>query len=73
VLGVSGDRLDTHQAFAREHGITFPLIDDSDGAIRARYGGGRVTFLIDREGIVRFIHKGIPDNAVLLSELDKLP
>jgi peroxiredoxin Q/BCP len=72
VLGVSGDTLETHRAFAEEHGITFPLIDDSDGAIRSLYGRGRLTYLIDREGIVRFIDKGVPDNARLLKELDKL-
>jgi peroxiredoxin Q/BCP len=73
VLGVSGDTLATHEAFAKEHGITFPLIDDADGAIRKLYGSGRITFLIDKEGIVRLIMEGVPDNAVLLKELAKLP
>ena len=73
MLGVSGDNLATHQAFATEHGIGFPLIDDADGAIRKLYGSGRVTYLIDREGIVRLVMHGVPDNAGLLKELAKLP
>jgi peroxiredoxin Q/BCP len=71
VLGVSGDSLETHQAFAKEHGITFPLIDDGDGKIRRLYGSGRITFLIDREGIVRLIMKGVPQNSKLLEQLDQ--
>jgi peroxiredoxin Q/BCP len=73
VLGVSGDTLATHQAFAKEHGISFPLIDDADGAVRKLYGSGRTTYLIDKEGVVRLIMQGVPDNAVLLKELAKLP
>jgi peroxiredoxin Q/BCP len=73
VLGVSGDNLATHQAFAKEHGISFPLIDDADGAVRKLYGSGRTTYLIDKEGVVRMIMQGVPDNAVLLKELAKLP
>jgi peroxiredoxin len=71
VLGVSGDTLETHQAFMKEHGITFPLIDDADGTIRKRYDSGRVTYLIDEEGIISFIVKGVPENERLLEELDR--
>lgn len=72
MLGVSGDTLETHQAFMQEQGIAFPLIDDADGAIRKLYDGGRITYLIDKEGIIGFILKGVPDNGRLLEELDLL-
>jgi len=36
------------------------------------FGGGRVTYLVDRAGLIRFIQKGVPDNRVLLDELGKL-
>jgi peroxiredoxin Q/BCP len=72
VLGVSGDSLATHEAFSKEHGIAFPLVDDSGGAIRKLYGGGRVTYLLDRDGIIRLIRPGVPDNRELLEELDRI-
>lgn len=71
MLGVSGDTLETHQAFMKEHAIAFPMIDDADGAIRKLYASGRVTYLIDKEGIISFILKGVPDNGRLLEELDR--
>ena len=72
VLGVSGDTLETHQQFSKEHTITFPLIDDAAGEIRQLFDSGRVTYLIDKEGIIRFIMNGVPDNERLLEQLDKL-
>lgn len=72
VLGVSVDSLKTHGKFAKENGISFPLIADEDGKIAKLYPGGRVTYIIDREGVVRFVQKGVPDNDVLLRELKKL-
>jgi len=72
VLGVSGDTLETHQQFSKEHAITFPLIDDAAGTIRNLYGGGRVTYLLDEAGMIRYVMPGVPDNKRLLEELDKL-
>jgi len=71
VLGVSADTLETHRAFVEKLGLSFPLIADS-GAIRELYGGGRITYLIDQGGIIRYVHKGMPDNDVLLREIGNL-
>ena len=71
VLGVSADTLETHKAFAKELGLSFPLIVD-DGTIRKIYGGGRITYLIDQSGIVRYVHKGMPDNDRLFQEIGNL-
>ena len=73
VLGVSQDSVKTHERFARENGLSFPLIADEDGRIGKLYPGGRVTYIIDKEGVVRFVLKGLPDNDILLRELSKLP
>ncbi len=73
VLGVSQDSVKTHEKFARENGLFFPLIADEDGRIGKLYPGGRVTYIIDKEGVVRFVLKGLPDNDILLRELSKLP
>jgi len=68
VLGVSSDSLESHQAFSDQLGLSFPLVVD-DGSIRELYGSGRVTTLIDQKGVVRYVHKGMPDNEKLLQEI----
>ena len=63
VIGISSDSGTSHQRFARLWKLPFFLVSDSKGEIRARYGvgrtlglfPGRVTYLIDREGIIRHI------------------
>lgn len=61
VVGVSSDSNDSHQDFAREHRLPFPLISDADGALRRAFGvpdvlglvPRRATFVIDRDGVIR--------------------
>jgi peroxiredoxin Q/BCP len=62
VIGVSSDTVESHQQFAKEHRLPFILLSDVDGAIRKQYGvptafglPGRVTYIIDRQAIVRRI------------------
>lgn len=71
VLGVSGDTLETHKDFVRELGLSFPLLVD-DGSIRKMYGSGRITYLIDQSGTIRYVHEGMPDNDRLIREIDNL-
>ncbi len=63
VIGVSANTLESHQKFADRHHLPFPLISDADGSLRALYGVSatmwviprRVTFLIDRDGIIQHV------------------
>ncbi len=63
VIGVSSDSADSHQRFADRFRLPFVLLSDSDGSLRSRFGvprtlgvfPGRVTYVIDRDGIVRHI------------------
>jgi len=63
VIGISSDPADTHSRFASECGVKFPLLSDKEGKVRALYGvrpslgiiPGRVTFVIDKKGIVRSV------------------
>ena len=71
VLGVSSDSLETHHEFVKKLNLSFPLIAD-DGQIRQLYGGGRVTYIIDQAGMVRFIHKGMPENEKLIEAIGQL-
>lgn len=64
VIGISGDTDEAHRVFAQQHRLPFPLIADSDGSLRKLFGvprtlglfPGRVTYAIDKEGIVRLIY-----------------
>jgi peroxiredoxin Q/BCP len=71
VLGVSADTLETHKDFVRELGLNFSLLVD-DGTIRKLYGSGRLTYLIDQSGVIRYMHKGMPDNDRLIKEISNL-
>ena len=61
VLGVSNDSVESHRAFAGHHRLPFTLLADASGRLRKAFGvpktlgvlPGRVTYVIDREGIVR--------------------
>ena len=72
VLGISPDDVETHQRFSKELGLRFPLIADTDRKIQALYRQGRVTFVIDRQGVIRFIQEGMPKNDVLLDQVRKI-
>ncbi len=63
VIGISSDSAESHQQFTSRHHLPFILLSDASGAVRKRYGvpatfgllPGRVTYIIDRQGIVRHI------------------
>jgi len=71
VLGVSADSLETHNDFVEKLGLNFSLLVD-DGSLRKIYGNSRLTYLIDQSGIIRYVHKGMPDNDRLLQEIGNL-
>jgi len=72
VLGVSSDDLETHQRFAASLNLSFPLITDPGGKLAGQYGSGRIAFLIDKQGVVRHVEKGMPDNQKLLKRIEQL-
>jgi thioredoxin-dependent peroxiredoxin len=63
IVGVSADSLDSHRAFAEKFGLPFTLLSDSGDVLRARLGSrnesgelvARVTYIIDRQGVLRHI------------------
>ena len=64
--------METNLKFKTENGIAFPLVSDTDKAIKRQYGRGRVTYLIDKQGIVRLVQNGVPDNRAFIAELKQL-
>jgi peroxiredoxin Q/BCP len=61
VIGVSRDSLESHVAFAEKHRLPFLLLSDKDETLAKAFGvrktlgllPGRVTYVIDPEGVVR--------------------
>ena len=72
VMGISPDSLETHEKFSEKYGLTFPLVSDGDGFITGLYGRGRITYLIDKKGIIQFIQKGVPENKDFLKKLEEI-
>jgi peroxiredoxin Q/BCP len=63
VIGVSDDDVESHKKFAAHHRLPMTLLSDAGGQVRQRYGvkslfgvvADRVTFVIDRTGVVRHV------------------
>ncbi|MCP9773234.1 peroxiredoxin [Synechococcus sp. Tobar12-5m-g] len=85
VWGVSGDDAGSHGRFASRHQLPYPLLVDRGNALRQAFGvpkallllPGRVTYVIDGEGVVRHIFSDLLDGAAhareALAALQRLP
>jgi peroxiredoxin Q/BCP len=86
VVGVSADTVESHKAFAEHHNLPFTLLSDVDNVVRKIYGAtstlgfipGRVTFIIDKKGVVRHVfssqlqpEKHIEEAREILKKLDE--
>ena len=84
VWGISPQGLDSHEAFARKHGLAFPLLADTELAVTRQYGitlGSsslrRSVFVIDAGGVLRWKHVTLvgltfPRAAAITAELTAL-
>lgn len=67
VVGVSSDSADSHARFAAKHRLPFPIVADTDRRLRKLFGvpnplgviPGRVTYVIDRDGVVRLVYSAL--------------
>ncbi len=67
VIGVSADSNERHENFAAKQRLPFILVSDADGSLRRAFGvprvwgllPGRVTYVIDTEGIVRHVFSAL--------------
>lgn len=63
IVGISSDSVDSHKGFADDCHLPFKILSDSNGEVRKRFGvpssmgilPGRVTYVIDKGGTVRYI------------------
>jgi peroxiredoxin Q/BCP len=69
VIGVSSDSINDHKQFANKYNLPFVLLSDSSNKVRQLYGvpatlwilPGRVTYVIDKQGVVRHIFDSMLD------------
>ena len=67
VLGISLDSVESHQKFAKDHDVPFPLLSDTDKKVAKAYGAlaimglmnKRMTFIIGLDGKIGKIIEGI--------------
>ncbi|MGO8807724.1 MAG: peroxiredoxin [Candidatus Bathyarchaeia archaeon] len=86
VIGVSGQNVASHKSFATHYGLPFILLSDKDNTVRKLYGvpttmgliPGRVTYIIDKKGMVRHIFNSqtqtrqhVEEAKAILRELEK--
>lgn len=69
VWGVSGDGASSHRRFAERHQLPYPLLVDESNKLREAFGvarslfvlPGRVTYVIDGDGVVRLVFNALLD------------
>jgi thioredoxin-dependent peroxiredoxin len=62
VMGISEQSMESHRSFANHYNLPYILLSDPENKLRKLYGvsptfgiPGRVTFVIDKEGIVKHV------------------
>jgi peroxiredoxin Q/BCP len=63
VIGISSDSVESHRSFAAKHNLPYTLLSDEERKVRKLYSvpntlglfPGRVTYVIDRGGLVRHV------------------
>src|ERR1700722_19946768 len=74
VLGISCDAVDSHEKFATKYNLKQTLLADEGGTVAKQFGvmapgkstASRVLFIIDKNGVIKYIHEGMPENAKIL-------
>ncbi|WP_017293650.1 peroxiredoxin [Geminocystis herdmanii] len=69
IIGISSDSVESHQQFASKYKLPFILLSDRGDKVRKLFDvpstlfiiPGRVTYVIDKEGIVRHIFNSMLD------------
>ena len=84
IVGIPAQDIASHEGFASKHGLTFPLLADTNKTVAGAYGTlgplgfpRRSVFIIDADGIIRYAHRAIAGLTYrpvkeLVAELEKL-
>jgi thioredoxin-dependent peroxiredoxin len=87
VIGISSDSQESHKKFAENHHLPYILLSDENKSVRKLFGvptnmfgviPGRVTYVVDKTGIIRLIfnsqteiNKHIEEALKVLDEIEK--
>ena len=83
VVGISGQSVESHDRFRAQHGLTVPLLADTDKAVAKLYGVDgrlgvkRAVIILDEDGVIRYRHvhalgltyQSVDDIAAALAQL----
>ena len=66
VLGIGVDSVEAQSKFAKEAGLTMPLLSDASKQVTVAYGvlnplfrlANRTTFVVDKGGVIRHVDAG---------------
>ncbi|MCB4394252.1 peroxiredoxin [Synechococcus sp. PH41509] len=80
VWGISGDDAVSHRRFATRHNLKFPLLCDRNNALRREMGvpkalgllPGRVTYIVDGEGVIRHTFSNLLDGPAHVREAQQV-
>jgi len=80
VIGVNPGTVEEHERFAARHGFDFPIVADTSGSIRTRYGVGkilglflqqRIVYVIDKQGRIAYAKKGSPSTDEIVQAIER--
>ena len=74
VLGINPGSMQSHQKFCDRLALSFPLLVDADRSVSRAYGvlmanwmiTNRTVVIVDREGVVRYVKRGMPADSELM-------
>jgi len=81
VIGISSDGVKSHQKFASRHKLPFVLLSDSKKKVQRLFKlpkilfglyTKRITFVIDKEGLVSYVHSSLMPDTHIKKALQQL-
>ena len=80
VWGISGDDGVSHRRFATRHNLEYPLLSDKNNALRRSMNvpkamgllPGRVTYVVDGEGVIRHVFSNLLDGPAHVREAERI-
>ena len=80
VWGISGDDGVSHRRFATRNNLEYPLLSDKNNALRRSMNvpkamgllPGRVTYVVDGEGVIRHVFSNLLDGPAHVREAERI-
>ena len=84
IIGISSQSVESHKQFAEKYRLNFTLLSDEGGKVRKIFGAtslgfipGRITYIVDKKGIVIYVfnsqidaEKHVDESIRILKELE---